>query len=193
MRGHIPGRRFIGSIWNKLSSGCIPTITSDGYKVYRPEILAHFHEIERAPYSGRGRPPIEHDVPIKGLRYGQVVKTRNGRKTEVVEYRSVYGNVPSALLNTSCVERMNLSMRNSMARLKRRCITFSKSEPMLQHAPDSFRAIYNFCRPHGSLGRTANSINKHVTPAMSIGMTDHVWSLHELLAYPYRQNTHYKL
>jgi len=74
-------------------------ITLDGYKIYRPEILAHFHEIERASYSGRGRPPIEHDVPIRGLRYGQVVKIRNRRKMEVVEYRSVYVSVPSALLN----------------------------------------------------------------------------------------------
>jgi hypothetical protein len=63
---------------------------------------------------------------------------------------------------------MNLTIRNSMARAKRRCITFSKSEDMLRMALDSFRAYYNICRPNSALKKKRG---KETTPAMSLRLT----------------------
>jgi len=162
----------------------MPTIVTDGYRVYAAEVLDRFSEWTVESYVGRGRRPIPHKTPSKGLRYGQVVKTRNGRKLESVEYRSVFGNVPPSLLNTSCIERMNLTLRNGLARLKRAGITFSKDLEMLQYALDLFRAYYNLCLRHKSLEGS--------TPAISIGFTEHIWNMHELMTFSYRQNMHYK-
>lgn len=40
--------------------------------------------------------------------------------------------------------------------------------------------VYNFCRPHGTLTKEANRV--HTTPAMTAGLTDHVWKIEELVA-----------
>ena len=79
---------------------------------------------------------------------------------------------------------MNLTIRNSMARLKRISQNFSKEIKDLEQCCDLFRAMYNFCRPHMSL----SSGTIKVTPAMSIGLTDRVWSLRELMTFSYRKN-----
>lgn len=176
------------SIWKKLRPDIVPTVVTDGYKVYKKEVLAQFSEYYRPPYAGIGRKPHIKSRPMKGLRYGIVIKTRKGRRMETISYESVIGTVPPTLLNTSGVERMNLSIRNSMARNKRKCITFSKSREMHNMSLDSFRAYHNLCRTNDELkkehGRT-------MTPAMSLGLTDHVWSFGELMSFSYRQNMHY--
>jgi len=188
MRGQEAAHRFLTSIWKKIRSDIVPTVVTDGYKVYKKELLAQFSEYHRPPYAGIGRKPHLRSVPKKGLRYGIVIKTRNGRKMEAVSYESVIGTVPPALLNTSGAERMNLSIRNSVARTKRKCITFSKSEIMLRSSLDLFRADYNLCRPNIELKKEHR---RTMTPAMSLGLTDHVWNFRELMTFPYRQNTHY--
>ena len=44
-------------------------------------------------------------------------------------------------------------------------------------------AYYNFCLLHSSLQYYSNDTLKHVTPAMAAGITDHVWSIEELLTF----------
>jgi len=100
---------------------------------------------------GRGRPPVWKLTLPDGLNYGQVVKTRNGKKLEKVEYIQVNGNIPKEYLNTSAIERMNLTIRNRMARFKRRSQTFSKGLKMMTLSVDVFRSLYNFCSHHSSL------------------------------------------
>gem|GEM_PF-5676272 len=96
---------------------------------------------------GRGRPPVwKYRLP-DDLNHGQVVKTRQGKKLESVEYINISGSVPWEYLNTSAIERMNLTIRSRMARLKRRCQTFSKDLNMLNLSVDVFSAMYNFSSP----------------------------------------------
>jgi IS1 family transposase len=178
------------SVWKRIDPNIVPTVVTDGYRVYSKEILAQFSEYVIPKYRGRGRPPHAKTVPKKGLRYGVVIKARNGKRMETVSYESIIGVVPPSRLNTSCVERMNLSIRNSMARNKRKSLTFSKSEGMLNISLDSFRAYYNLCRTHEELKKEHG---KTVTPAMSLGLTDHVWKFRELMSFLFRQNTHYNL
>jgi len=75
-------------------------------------------------------------------------------------------------VSTSHVERFNLSVRMHLRRFTRLTNAFSKSLEHLQAAVALFIAWYNFCRPHQTL---------RVTPAMESGLTDHVWTLQELL------------
>jgi hypothetical protein len=75
-------------------------------------------------------------------------------------------------VSTSYVERQNLTMRMSMRRLTRLTNAFSKKWENLNSALALHFAYYNFCRIHSSL---------RVTPAMEAGVTDHLWSLDELI------------
>ncbi len=74
---------------------------------------------------------------------------------------------------TSHIERQNLSIRMGMRRMTRLTNAFSKKWVNLKYAFALWFAFYNFCRVHRSL---------RVTPAMESGLTDHQWTLTELIA-----------
>lgn len=74
---------------------------------------------------------------------------------------------------TSHIERQNLSIRMGMRRMTRLTNGFSKKWENLEAAYALWFAYYNFCRVHQTL---------RVTPAMESGLTDHVWTIAELMA-----------
>ncbi len=76
-------------------------------------------------------------------------------------------------ISTSYVERSNLSLRMHLRRYTRLTNAFSKKLDNLKAAVALYVGWYNFCRTHQTL---------RVTPAMEAGLTDHVWSVQELLA-----------
>jgi transposase-like protein/IS1 family transposase len=75
-------------------------------------------------------------------------------------------------ISTSFVERQNLTMRMQLRRFTRLTNAFSKKLSHLKAAVSLHFAHYNMCRVHASL---------RVTPAMQSGITDHIWSIQELL------------
>lgn len=75
-------------------------------------------------------------------------------------------------ISTSFVERSNLSMRMGMRRFTRLTNAFSKKLENHGHMVALYFMHYNYCRVHKTL---------RVTPAMEAGLTDHVWSLEELI------------
>ncbi len=94
--------------------------------------------------------------------------------TEVVP---VLGDPDPKRICTSIAERQNLTMRMQIRRLTRLTNAFSKKWENLWAALCLHFAYYNFCRVHKSL-----RVTLRVTPAMETGITDHVWSVRELLA-----------
>jgi hypothetical protein len=60
----------------------------------------------------------------------------------------------------------------SMRRFTRLTNAFSKKLENLEHAVALHYMYYNFCRIHQTL---------RVTPAMEAGISDHVWSLEEIV------------
>jgi len=85
---------------------------------------------------------------------------------------SVIGNPGPAGINTSHVERQNLTIRMHTRRLTRLTNAFSKKWTNLKAALALHFAFYNFCRVHKTL---------RCTPAMEAGITNHIWELRELL------------
>jgi transposase-like protein/IS1 family transposase len=85
---------------------------------------------------------------------------------------TITGHPEESQISTSHIERQNLTMRMAMRRLTRLTNGFSKKWENLNHALALHFAYYNFCRVHKTI---------RVTPAMEAGLTDHVWSLLELL------------
>jgi len=128
---------------------------------------------------------------MAGLNYGQVVKTREGLKLVDVERKNIFGSVDEEHMNTSIVERMNLSIRTCLVRFKRKTISFSKDIEMMRDSIDLFRTVFNFCSGHGSLNKKygRDGVRKTVTPAMMMGITDDVWTLRRLMEFPYRNYT----
>ncbi len=114
--------------------------------------------------------------------YGMLIKVyaqnREGEQryspADVVEAvpKPVMGNPDKNRICTSHVERQNLSIRMGMRRMTRLTNAFSKKWENLWAAYCLWFAFYNFCRVHKTL---------RVTPAMEAGITDHVWTLAEVL------------
>jgi IS1 family transposase len=88
---------------------------------------------------------------------------------------TVCGDPDEKLISTSYVERSNLTMRMGMRRFTRLTNAFSKKIENHAHAVALHFMWYNFGRIHKTL---------RVTPAMEIGVSDHVWSLEEIAALP---------
>jgi hypothetical protein len=93
---------------------------------------------------------------------------------------------------TSFVERLNLSLRQRVAAIGRRSATSCKSEAGLGQPLALFQAYYNFVLPHTSLrlslpepidGTGSVKLWQPRTPAMAAGLTDHMWSLREVLLF----------
>jgi transposase-like protein/IS1 family transposase len=93
---------------------------------------------------------------------------------EVVDIitKTIIGTPEPHRVCTSIVERGNLSMRTSIRRLTRLTNAFSKKWDNLKAMLALYFAYYNFCRIHSSI---------RCTPAMESGITQHVWTLRDLL------------
>lgn len=98
---------------------------------------------------------------------------------ECISCRSVAitGNPKPKDISTSFVERQNLTMRMQMRRFTRLTNGFSKKIENHGHAVALHYMHYNFCRVHQTLP---------VTPAMEAGVTDHVWTIEELITTSYQ-------
>ena len=92
--------------------------------------------------------------------------------------RVMLGKFHRRSISTSHVERQNLTMRMSMRRLTRLTNGFSKKRENLEAALYLHFAYYNFCRIHKTL---------RITPAMRAGITDHIWSIEEILRFSQEQ------
>jgi len=124
---------------------------------------------------------VEAAWAFRDVDYGMLVKiygdsTPAGRYSpgEVIGTRreTISGNPDTSLICTSHVERQNLTMRMSMRRFTRLTNAFSKKLDHHRYAVALHFIHYNFCRIHQST---------RVTPAMAAGLSDHVWSLSELV------------
>jgi IS1 family transposase len=155
-------RQFIWDLRQRVVSR--PQITSDGYAPYAPTIKAAFgrnvdygqlqkiyEEPEREPEASRRYSP------------SRVVR---------VDREAVYGSPEEAQISTSFVERQNLTLRMQMRRFTRLTNAFSRRPRNHAAAVALHVAHYNLCRWHETI---------RCTPAMALGVTDHVWTIEELI------------
>jgi hypothetical protein len=82
------------------------------------------------------------------------------------------GNADLTQATTCHLERLNLSVRLFTRRFTRKTLGYSKKLCNLRHAVAIFTAHFNFCRTHSAHGQT---------PAMAAGLTDHAWTIEEIL------------
>lgn len=175
--------------------GKLPLFVSDGLDSYGVALLDRYHvNVSYPPTGRRGRPRLPEKQPHPDLRYAQVVKKRERGRVVSVTKRIVYGDdstIDSKDITTSLVERLNLTLRRENSTLQRKTLSFAKDDDELKAHLSLQVAYYHFVRPHLSLrekvdqsqGNNANRKWQKRTPAMSARITDHVWSLRELLTF----------
>jgi transposase-like protein/IS1 family transposase len=96
-----------------------------------------------------------------------------------VQKKQCCGNPDPNMVCTSHVERHNLSIRMQNRRMTRLTNAFSKKWSNHEAALGLYFAVYNFVRPHGTLAKANHGLK--TTPAMEAGLTDHPWTILELL------------
>jgi transposase-like protein/IS1 family transposase len=154
-------------LFGRMSLETIPLITTDGFGFYEKVV---------------GR------VFGAACVYGQVIKTHRNDHVVKVERRALIGagglqqalrnSEDSAKLNTSFVERLNLTIRQGSSYLGRRTICQARGKERLEDHIELFRCYYNFIRPHRALkfGRAVR------TPAWQAGLTNRALTLREIFS-----------
>lgn len=171
---HLVGKRdndtadeFMADLRSRVAGS--PIISSDGFEPYVGAVAMAFGE---------------------AVHYGQIVKHYKGEPAAdaarryspgwvvSVDKRRVVGFPPEFLISTSHIERQNLTVRMQSRRFTRLTNGFSKKWENHAAAVSLYVAHYNLCRPHMALSTKGQP---PMTPAMSLGVTDHVWPIAELL------------
>jgi transposase-like protein len=175
---------------------CRPLLVCvDGWRAY-PGILQKVFR-EAVPLRGRGRP---HLRLWDGLVIAQVVKQYEHGRVIGVLHRIVQGTATQVeqlltatqgggVINTAFIERLNATFRARWFGLVRRGRSLAKQLSILQPGVYLVGTVYNFCTFHQSLrvplllGSRGRIHWVRRTPAMTAGITDHCWSVRELLLY----------
>jgi hypothetical protein len=197
-------QRIVHQVAKVLAPGCVPLCLTDGFKEYATAILAHFgHWIQPERRQDKGPLPKPRWMPLPALLYAQVVKSYRRRRLVGVTHRVVFGTrlaIEQVLgkcgwtINTAFVERLNLDIRQCVAAIGRRVNTLCQGEAGLRDQLTLFQVYHNFVLPHASLrqalaepiptnGSGSATVWRPCSPAMAAGLTDHIWSLKEVLLY----------
>lgn len=163
-----------------------PPTMSDGWGGIDDAMVDVYGQVPE--YQGRGRPPTRKQ-PQPGWQYLQAVKQREKGRIVGVDLRVVFGEEAEVLAlfgkSTAYVERTHLTMRLFNSRLTRKTLGFSKKLEMYRASAAWDDLIYNFARPVKTLRVEIHNDPqrrwKPRTPAMAAGITDHIWTVKELL------------
>ena len=174
----------------------IPVFTSDNWDSFETALVQTYGILETPEYSGRGRPPCPRLIPYEDLKYAQVCKIRKKGKVIKVVQRVIFGDEEEVLhllgadkdrcINTAYIERFHLTIRNCLARFVRKGMNFSKNPIVHSRTLDLLQAWYNLVKPHKSLRIPCIDGKQRwikQTPMMAEGITDHIWTLKELLTF----------
>ena len=140
-------------------------------------------------YSGRGRPPTRKRA-CPGWQYMQMVKQRDERgRVQGIKLRVVFGKKSELLAllgkSTAYIERSNLTSRLFNGRQVRKTLAFSKKVEACKAAAAWEDGYYNLIRPHKSLRLPVLDAAPRKwlqrTPALAAKLTDHIWTVKELL------------
>lgn len=164
-----------------------PTI-SDGWGGIDEAMIEVYGQVP--PYKGIGRPPTKKR-PVDGWQYLQMVKQRDARGRVIgTKLRVIFGDPEEVIAklggSTAYIERTHLTMRHMNGRLIRKGLGFSKLLKMHRAQAIWEDGVYN-------LGRTVKTLReeskgeacrrwRYRTPAMVAGLTDHRWTVKELLS-----------
>ncbi|MCP4604344.1 MAG: IS1 family transposase [Proteobacteria bacterium] len=178
----------------KRVTSSMPTLfSSDQLNQYTNALLQVYGKLDRPSLRpGPGRPPHPRLVPPENLLYVQVVKEYKKYRVANVFQKIIFGDpqkidailkasAVSRKINTSHVERNNGTIRHNDARCTRKTYRFSKCPENHERQLALSLAYYHLARTHATLTKRHK---KPTTPFMAAGLTDHVWTMEEILRTP---------
>jgi hypothetical protein len=197
-------QRVVHQVAQRVAPRCVPLCLTDGRKDYGLAFLTHCGQW-RQPARRREKGPLPKPrwAPVPELLYAQVVQSYRRRRLVGVNYRVVFGtrervqqglSVCGRKTHTAFVDRRNLDIRQRVAAVGRRVNTLGQGEDGLRRQLAVYHVYDNFCLPHASLrrpllvseptnGAGSAKVGRPGTPAMAAGLTDHVWTLKDVLLY----------
>jgi transposase-like protein/IS1 family transposase len=164
-------------------------VLTDGWAAYPGSIRRAFREkIKRTKGVGRASLQIWPELHI-----GTVIKHSKKKRVVEITRQMAHGVLVQAekllqcsqggtVLNTAFIERLNATFRERLASLTRKSRHAAHRIFALETGMYLIGCSYNFCFPHHELSK-AKHRGSPCTPAMAAGLTDHVWSICELLRY----------
>jgi transposase-like protein len=164
-------------------------VVTDGWAAYPGSIRRAFREKVKQ-LVGVGRASLE---VWPHLHIGTVIKRTENRRVVEISRQMAHGLLEQAerllqlsgggtVLNTAFIERLNGTMRERLASLTRKSRHAASRTQALHTGMYLIGCTYNFCCVHQELGK-AKHWGRACTPAMASGLTDHVWSVCELLQH----------
>jgi transposase-like protein len=167
-------------------------LCTDGLSSYVRAMRETFRD--PMPTGAPGRPRLR---PWRHIYIAQVVKRYAQGRVVDVERRIVDGTPARVetlrrrsqghgVINTAYIERLNATFRERLASLTRRGRALVRHTLTLRHGMYLIGSVYNFCTYHASLRLAASAAGMRGiqrTPAMAAGITDHCWTVHELLSF----------
>lgn len=162
-------------------------VCTDGWASYPNSIRRAFREKVKKT-AGRGRSCL---VAWPEIVIATVIKRTEKKRVVEITRRMAQGLVCSAekflsqsrggtVLNTAFIERLNGTMRERLASLTRKCRHAAHRLQGLETGMYLIGCTYNLCFAHHELSSTKH-FGFACTPAMASGLTDHIWSIGELL------------
>jgi hypothetical protein len=164
-------------------------VLTDGWSAYPGSIRRAFREKVKQ-MAGVGRASLE---VWPHLHIGTVIKRTQKKRVVEITRQMAHGLLEQAetllqlsgggnVLNTAFIERLNGPIRERLASLTRKCRHSASRLQALHTGMYLIGCTYNFCLAHQELSK-ARHWGMACTPAMASGLTDHVWSVCELLRY----------
>lgn len=160
---------FVQDVSDRLTNRV--QLTSDGLKLYIGAVKAAFGWA-KVDYAMLVKTYGPGPDPERTRRYSPAICT-GAQKVAVV------GKPNEADVTTSHVERSNLTIRMQQRRFTRLTNAFSKKVEYHLYAVALHAMWYNWCRPHQTLTKARGGMK--TTPAMAAGLTDRVWTAHDIL------------
>jgi transposase-like protein len=186
-------RRLADRLLQQVRACCRPRlpilVCTAGWGAYQGSIQRAFREkVKRT--AGRGRACLQ---VWSGLCIATVIKRTEKKRVVEVLRKMTRGTLEQAstllqaslggsVLNTAFIERFNGTMRERLAALTRKCRHAAHRLEALQTGMYLIGCTYNWCFPHHELSNSKH-VGSPCTPAMASGLTDHVWSVGEVLTY----------
>ena len=173
---------------------CRPVLVAvDGFSAY----LKAFRDAFRTPYKGDkgGRPRLYvwEEVAIvqvikRRVQGGLTIERRITQGGAALVQRLLVLSQHGGVINTAFIERLNATFRQRLACLVRRGRALARQVETLHAGMYLLGCVYNFCTHHHSLRLPLWITERRLhwvqrTPAMAAGLTDHLWSIEELLLF----------
>ncbi len=186
--------RLMGQVRACAQRVCALLVCTDGWAAYPGSIRRAFREKVKTT-AGRGRACLQ---VWPELHIGRVIKHTVKHHVTHVTRQMAHGMLERAttlltasqggsVLNTAFIERFNGTMRERLACLTRNCRHAAHRLAALHTGMYLLGCTSHFCWPHHELSRSAPDAEtgkrswEARTPAMASGLTDHVWSVFELM------------